>query len=662
MALERFVVIDGLPYEVAGVARPGFQGVFGDTVEAWVPANDVIPLIVKVPVGRVADSRAWTRMAAFYGVASSEQFSSTELAGRLAPAMLQLRNTAAALHVSPGLTTDPVRAADLRKWTRFGLLLAAIFTLVSSLNYALVLLAGTPRYAEEVRLKKALGAGNGRLMMELMIGPAAVVSAGMVGASVFCACGLLFISRCSAFYGQLVRGSWRAALLAVGIQAPLACFLTLVVGLIPAVVVLRAERAPRLGYTSTAPRSSGYLLQALVTLQITFGIGTWILSGMTVSAVRSLLRQPLGFDSSGLTVVSIRPVYGTVTFSVGGENDSSFPSAAAIAGLLEQVAAVPGVRSVSFASSAPFGQPMATLAVRAVDGEFATPRTVYSVDVSPGYFRTLGSQLVRGRDFLAHDAIGGAHEIIINETLARELWPRRDPVNRSLNLTDAGGGGIPAYTFPATVVGVVADMRLSGALASPEPTVFLSLEGLPVFDVTPELIVRGAASVHSLEEAVKGEVAARTPGLGAMEIYSAADRARQSLSREKQRAYVAWFAALAMAIVVYMGLYGALAHYVNTRRRELAVQMCLGASPQTIRGMIVARAAGCALAAVVLSLPLWPVLARLSTEEYVLGRVSWSTPRGALLSLACVAVAVLISLIPAANARRVSLAEALREQ
>jgi ABC-type antimicrobial peptide transport system permease subunit len=104
-----------------------------------------------------------------------------------------------------------------------------------------------------------------------------------------------------------------------------------------------------------------------------------------------------------------------------------------------------------------------------------------------------------------------------------------------------------------------------------------------------------------------------------------------------------------------------MAYYVNTRRRELVVRVCLGALPGTIRGIVLVRAARCALLAIALSAPLWPLLAHLSSIDY-LGRVSWSAPRAILLALACVVVAIVISLVPARAATSISPAEELKEQ
>jgi putative ABC transport system permease protein len=657
-ALERFVVINGLSYKVVGVAPADFRGMFGDSVEAWVPANSVIPLALPVTpeLAALLKPDSWKTIATFYGIAGSGRASSTELVADLSRSLPLRAVGESPLHVSQGLSADPVRDAKLRKWLRLGLLLALFFTVVSSLNYSLLLLARTPRYVEEVRLKKALGAGSGRLMTELMIGPAAMVGAGLVAASLFCGGGLMLISRVPGFYGQLVRGSWEAAFLAFGVEVAVACGLTLVIAFIPALSLLRDDGAPQLGHTSTATRRTGFLLQASVTLQIAFCIGTWILASMIISSVTSLMRKNLGYDPSHLTVVSIGPGPGGVSFTVG--SDQSFPTTSAIESLVEQVTSVPGVHSASVVSNAPFDEGMGSLTLQRIDSPSATPRTVSEMMLTPGSFQTMGARIIRGADFSGGNLSGNVNEILINETLAKELWPKENPVGDSVRLIHPEFAGMPSFSSAATIVGVVEDMRFSGFTESPGPTVFSSLAG---GNVTPYVIVNGSESIHSLEDVASRQVPALIPGLRVLSVYRVGDRARASLWPEKKRAYVALTCALAMAIVAGIGLYGALSYYVGTRRRELAVRVCLGASPWAIRKIILERAAWCAVSAVVLSVPTWPVLARLSSSEY-LGRVSWSTGHAVFISLACISLAVLTSLVPASAGARVSPAEVLKEQ
>jgi predicted permease len=661
-ALGRFVILNGLPYQIVGVAPHGFRGMFGDRAEAWVPANCVIPLALPVPpeFARLLKPDAWATVAIFYGVAGSDRVSSTKLVTVLSRSLPLHAIGEVPLHVSQGLTADPVRDAKLRKWLRLGLLLALFFTIVSILNYSLLLLARTPRYVEEVRLKKALGAGSGRVMIELMIGPAAMVGVGLLASCFFWVGGLELISRISAFYEQLLRGSLHAAFLAFGVQVLLACGLTLAIALIPALGFLRDDGAPRMGHASTATRRTGFLLQVPVTLQIASCIGMWILAGMIVSSVTSLMRENLGYDAGHLTVVSIGPLNGMITFSTPAHG--TFPPLSAIESLIEQVTAIPGVRSVSFADSVPFGSPMGTLEIQRMDSASATPRTVAYGSGSPGYFRTMGSKLLRGRDFSWNDLAASEKEavieVVINEALAKELWPNANPVGRSVRLIHPSFAGIASLSSAAMIVGVVEDMHFSGFTGYPEPTVFSPLAG---GYVTSYLVVNGTESIRSLQEVASRQVAAQMPGMGVLSTYSVGDQARASLWPEKKRAYFALGVAVGMALVACIGLYGALSYYVGTRRRELGVRICLGASPWAIRKIILKRAAWCAVSAVMLSVPTWPMLARLSSSEY-LGRVSWSTGHAVFISLACISVSVLISLVPAAAGARVSPAEVLKEQ
>jgi predicted permease len=657
-ALNRLLMIRGTPYRIVGVAPFNFSGLFGTSVDAWVPASSIIPLQLQLPpsMAKLVKPDIWKNLASFYVLAASSNKSSASLAASLGRS-LPLRQTGkSTLHVSQGLTTDPVRDANLRKWFRLGLLLAAIFTIISSLNFSLLLLARTPRRADEVVLKRALGANSGRLVAELMIGPAAIMATAVILASVLWIGGLKWVSGISPFYEQLVRGSWHDALLAFGVQLPVVCALTLFIALIPAIQLLRGSASPHMGYAATTTRRTGFFLQLLVTSQVTLCIATWILAGMVVGAVMSALNQGFGYEPAELSVVSVAPGSGIINFQFGKD---TFPPHAVIEALLNQLDELPGVRGVAFADTAPFGSPMNTLTIQRANSS-ATPRTANVTYVSPQYFQTVGAAILRGTAF-SWDDVGGPFSgapgrIVVNRILSRELWPDTDPVGQTVKLTIPSNAGMPSPTTQATVAGVVGDMR-SSLGGSTEPTLYQLLDGAyPSF----YLIVKGRESALSLRQAVSKQLAALIPDLAVSEVYSVADRAQASRWQIEKRAYFALAGALLMALIAYIGLYGALAFYVNTRRRELAVRVCLGALPPQIRKIVLARAARCAALAAIISVPLWPVLAQLSSSDY-LGSVSWSTPRAILLSLACIAVAIFVSLIPARSAVRTSPAEVLKE-
>lgn len=651
-ALGRFIRIQGTAYQVIGVAPAAFHGLFGQPADAWAPAGDLIPLVFQVSLPPQAPPDIWKAVNLFYGVAASDHASSAELAAELNHWPKLRDSVAAPLTAVPGLTSDPERDAKTARWMRLGLLLALVFAVVSSLNYGLLLLARAPRLAEEVRLRRALGADSRNVMAELMAGPLAIMAAGLLLAWGLCAAGAIAAARIPGFYGEAVRGAWHSAIPVIAVMAALAILLTALIALVPAAVLVRDRAMPNTGYTATS--RTGWLLQATVTLQIAFCIGTCLLAGMMVSGLLHAMRTPLGYNTAGLTVVEIGPGPHGVSFSMGP--NQTFPTAGSIRSLFEQIRALPGVESVSYTSVAPFEDEDNTVGLQLAAGGPA--RTVNEIIVSPDYFRTIGARLIEGRDLPAHVANPQATDVVLNQSLARQLWPGQDPLGRTVTLSEAAQSGIPAFTYQGTVVGIVADMRMGGFLASTASTVLVPLAG---GDAALRVIVKGSVSQRSLEQVAAQQVPLLMPGLIVHSTYHLADVAEESLLPEQERAAFALAGTLTLALLACLGLYGSLAYYVGTRRRELAVRICFGASAWRIRRIVVLRAAWCALAAGALSLPLWPLLSRLTVNDYF-GLLTWSPAQAAAILAGCVLMALIVALLPAMAAVRISPAEMLRSE
>jgi len=250
---------------------------------------------------------------------------------------------------------------------------------------------------------------------------------------------------------------------------------------------------------------------------------------------------------------------------------------------------------------------------------------------------------------------------VINSSLAKELWLTENPINKSVRLIYPSNAGLPTFSEIATVIGITEDMHPSGVMESSAPTVFKAIKGAPFMDFSPSFIVRGSTSGYSLELAAGQVVGKLMPGLAVDSSYDVSGRARTSTQEERGRAYFALAGALAMALVAGIGLYGSLVYYVGSRRRELAIRICMGASPWTIQRYVLERAAKCSTSAVILSLPLWWVLARVASGDFF-GRISWSTPRAIAISFGCVCISIFISLVPAVSASSVLPSELLRDQ
>lgn len=656
-ALGRSVLLNGEAYGVTGVAAPAFHGIFGDSADVWVTANSVVPLQIDLPNRDHAPSGLWKYVNAFYFLAGSDLQSSAQLsanAGRLFPLRA---SDGSLLSAGEGISVDWQRDRTLRRWLRLGLAFSLALALVSCLNVCLLLLARAPLLVEEVRLKRALGATTGRIAIELATGPAAMMSAGLLVSLSLWAASLVVVARLSDLNEQLLLGSATPVLVALARQLLLAFALVMAIALVPAFAALRSSAAPRMGATTTAGRRVMFLMQVPVSVQIGCGIGVSILAGMIGASVLALVRQPLGYDPSHRLVVCLAPSNGTIVF--GGTTGAS-PQFLALSRVIERIRALPGVKSVSYTGAAPFDGGSPVDGIQVADTPSAPPLLANHESITSGYFSTLGSRILRGRTFSDWMATGVSNEIVVNNALAVELFHGVDPIGRSVNIVVPARFGLGFHKLPpATVVGVVEDTRDAGYASSPQPTFYE--DGHAYSDGRPHLVVYGGESPHSLEASAKQAVAELMPGMGVYRIYSISEAVDAKLAPERFRAFGALAGAAVMAAVALIGLYGSLAFYLRAKRREMAVRICLGASPETIRNMILARAFRCAVAAALLSLPMWLVFQRLSANDY-LGQVSWSAGRAVAITLVCVAGSVLLAMIPAAAARSISPASVLKDE
>ncbi len=655
-ALGQYIALNGTSFEIIGVAPPQFAGALGDSTDAWVSAQSIIPLLMQVPQEVQARADAWKDISSFYVLAASSHISSNELSKRLDEFLKRRSKEDLALHSAQGVTRDPLRDEKMRRWLRLGAFLSCALTVLTSLNYSLLLLARVPRYIDEVRLKRALGANVKGLLVDLSIGPAMMMLVSLIGSGIVYFIGFRAAYSIPSVFGNMVHGSWQTNFLAFAIQIPFVFALTVLVALLPIVGVFKDIGAPRSGHSTTL--RGGLLLQIPVIVQIALCGCIWVLSGMVLSSSWAAIHTRLGYFPNHLKVVYLEPRNQTQTFTSDGK--SSFPSYAAITQILEKAKEIPGVQSAAFASDAPLEPEGYTVQLQRPDSLSEKPRNAYEMRVSPSYFKTIGSHIVRGRTVAWHGALSADNEIVISGVLARELWPGEDPVDQRVNIMYPSFAGWNSFTYPARVVGVIEDIHLSGPSSTPDPAFFSSITS-PVFTVTSCLIVNGTVPLNDLQSAINTMVSMTIPDLKVSGSTDVWESLQTSIRPDKERIYCSLFSALIMGFLAYIGLYGALRYHVQARNREIAIRICLGASPWDIRKIVLWRAAWSATLAAVSSVIFWPFLAHISFHNY-LGDLSWSTSRSALILLGCVVASLCVSLLPAKAAVSVSPSAVLKEQ
>ncbi len=267
--------------------------------------------------------------------------------------------------------------------------------------------------------------------------------------------------------------------------------------------------------------------------------------------------------------------------------------------------------------------------------------------VSPGYFYTLGIPVLKGRTFTDHDDERSLKVAVVNETLARHMWPGEDPVAKRLPLMDE----------ELTVIGVVGNTRHEGLSQDVKAEIYVPyLQGA---QNSMQLAVRTAAEPASLVSAVRGEIATIDPDEPIYQVATLEQTLSNSVApRRFNMLLLGIFAFIALALAT-VGIYGVMAFSVTLRTHEIGIRMALGAERRDVLGLVVREALRLTLVGILLGVAGAWALTRLLTS--FLYDVRPTDPLTFLVVPAgLVAVAILASYMPARRAAKVDPMVALR--
>ena len=661
-AIGQAMTVNGQGYEIIGVGPPSFIGVFNQSVDGWAPPACLLSLNSLDGVAAREDPQIWRKIAWFYAIAGERTISPAKFINKLGKGLPGAENGEAPLHVSVGLTLDPVRDERLLRWLRLAFLFTVAFTVMSGMNYAILLLARTPGQIDDIQLKKALGASPGRILIELTIGPSIMVALGTLAAWGICFGSLAALAGFFTEAKDIVSGALPYAWVACGGIAIFAVLLTGLVAFVPAVSVLRSGQGSLTSrHTATARGSSVLLLDAIVTVQIVLCMVMVVVAGMVTSSALHLLRTPLGFETTKLSIIALGPRDSnglSVSIDTTSPDRASYPSAAAIREVLRNLGGLPGARKAGYSENVPMGEPLSSVSAQLADGTSKTYTAAESI-VTQGFFDSMGIRLLKGAVFPKDESMA-ANQAVINRRLALELSPQGYPLGKTVRIVNPAASGLPSFSETATIIGVVDDVKQSGPASSAEPTLYQCAFGERFFHSAPYFVLSGIEAKDAPRREIERSIAILMPGLQVQDIFSLQDRVHASMVPEEERAGAVMVLAILISSLAFLGLGASLTFYVANRRRDLAVRICFGATAWKIRALVIRRAAACGGAAALLSMMSWPFLTRLSSSIY-LGSVSWSYTRAIVSSFACFAFVIGLSMIPANAATRMSPSEVLKD-
>jgi predicted permease len=643
----KIVQYDEMPFRVVGVAQARFRGVdAGIPIDVWVPT-------------KVVDSR----------------FVSDGLSSNWLSVMARVRNASAALaaiegrfqrHVAeeelPRATAQRYRrslkaqhirlrpaasglATEGRAYERALVALMAIVGLVlliSCANVANLLLARNISRRQELAVRMALGAGRARLASQLLSESLVLALCGTAVGLVIGMAGCRLLLQLLPPQRVPLDFDFHPDAAVLAFTALGAISTTLLSGAGP---VWRSWRSGTEGlrHSGTRVTEREFGRKLLVAGQLSLSLVLIAGAGLFLKTFHGLATTDLGFRPERI-----------MAFEISFPRAASKQHRAQVAGeMFQRLSARQGF-SATFSSPGVYESGGWSRTLRVMDGRRlpgGADTEVQLLGVGPGFFETLGIQVLAGRTPDVRDDKSSQPVAVVNETFARKYFPGMTAVGHLV-------GEASAKEAPAEIVGVVRDVKHMGVKERVWPVMYLPALQLDGLEGT--LLVRAGLSHVELARVVREELKAADAS-ARIEYSSTLETAVNTMiSRERLMAYLsAAFGALA-ALLAAVGLYGVMSYAMSRRTGEIGIRMALGAQPRDIRWLALRGSLRLIGAGVVVGIPV--ALAAGSLVRGLLYGMSSTDPWVlALSALAMIAVGLLAGWLPAARAARVDPNLALRQ-
>ena len=529
----------------------------------------------------------------------------------------------------------------------------ALLLLIACLNVGNLLLLRASTRARELAIRRALGASYGDLVGDLLVEALAIAVAGAaLGLLVAVGALRLLVAYAPAHVPRLDDVQLAGAPIAVAVAV--ASVAVLLFGVVPALIVARGQLAAPLRLDARIVGETSrrrFVRHTLVASQMALAMVMLGGAALLTRSLTRLLTQDTGFVSEHLSVF---------WYSWNARKDSTLARMTALGDRVNRrVRAIPGVTASTQLVAPPMlGNGVWQIRFE-VDGQIPTDAAtnpLFATDmVGPEFFKTFGVKLDRGRAFTDRDDAASPLVAIVSESVARKLWPGRDPIGQRVRVPGATPESIVGGDGWRTVVGVAHDTHLR-LLREVSPMVFLpSVQGY----WQGSIAIRSTVPLHALLPALRVAGRETDPDLSLWSPRTMDEILGEPLAQPRLGALLTSTFGLVALLLAAIGLFGVMASLVRERTREFGIRMALGASAGRVRMAVLRRAALVAGSGAVVGLVVALASSRLLTA--LLFGVSPTDPIA--LGAACLVlliVAAAAAYLPARRATSIDPVQALR--
>ena len=662
------LTLNNASFAVVGLAPASFDGiVMGRRTDVWVPT-----VHRAIATGNPTDRSITQRRSSWLTVMGRRKPGVTDEA--LTADLMRIEQGLFAqsgfteprrMFVGPGAYGNLPMPASMVATLRVLLIATCVVLLVACANVANLLMARAADRGRELALRLALGASRLRLVRLILVEAVLLCLVSAAVATGLALGGARAASRLLVRFGEPVvlnlSIDWRLTLFVIG----LALTAGLLSAVAPAIQVLRSTRLAALadgGRGASGNRLTGRLRFALLSVQFGLSLALVVSALLLVRTVANLRNAPTGFAASEIALLAVSPGL------------AQWPEARAWTYVhegIDRLAAVPGVRSASYARVRPVNTEGSRMLIT-VPGYTPEPQEDMEINyntVTGAYVDAMGMRLLDGAALPPNPAApppptpatttpaSGPPPVLpllqgmVNETMARRYWPGSRAVGQRFYLGDIETGQ------PVEVIGLVADVKYREMREEPRPSFYLSLTPRQAMDGVFHVRLMGSPS--STLPALRQALVDLSPSVPITQVRTLQTQIDVNLTDDRVAMSIGSVLAAAALLLAGIGLFSAMAHMVGQRTREIGVRVALGATGAGIQRLVFRHALAITVSGAVLGLGLaaWAT-SFTAARLYGVSRFDFLSFGGAALVLAAVAIAS--ALIPARRASRVDPVDALR--